>query len=131
MAKRRNAAVRTKARKTGSKPRPRPARGKPFQLEEATIDDLHSAIKAGQTTVVKVVRHYIDRVRKFNGVASRLVTEDGEPVPAAPGTVRGQSPLQFPTKTVKAADILPDLGRYTGPPLEFGRMEATASDPNV
>ncbi len=25
--------------------------GKPFRLEEATIDELHAAIKAGETTV--------------------------------------------------------------------------------
>ena len=26
---------------------------------------------------------------------------------------------------------MPDLDKYRGPPLEFGRMEATASDPSV
>src|SRR4051794_11390036 len=30
-----------------------------------------------------------------------------------------------------ASNVLPDLEQYTGPPLEFGRMEATASDPSV
>ena len=47
---------------------------KPFRLEEATIDDLHRAIKAGETTCVDVVKRYIARVRAFNGVASMLVT---------------------------------------------------------
>jgi Asp-tRNA(Asn)/Glu-tRNA(Gln) amidotransferase A subunit family amidase len=103
----------------------------PFRLEEATIDDLHQAIRDGRTTCVAVVRHYIERVRAYNGVASMLVTEDGEPVPAAPGTMRGKSPIRFPTETVKASAILPDLDKYTGPPLEFGRMEPTASDPSV
>ena len=131
MAKRREAAAKAKLRKVKSKPKPRVARGKPFQLEEATIDDLHQAIKAGKTTVVAVVQHYIDRVRKFNGVASVLVTESGKPVAAATGTVRGKAPLRFPAETVKAADVLPDLDKYQGPPLEFGRMEATASDPNT
>jgi len=128
MAKRRKAVAKAKPRKTRPKPETRPARGKPFQLEEATIDDLHRAIQAGQTTVVKVVQHYLARVRKYNGVASRLVTEDGQPVAEAKGTVRGGAPLTFPTGTVKASDILPDLDKYQGPPLEFGRMEATASD---
>ena len=32
---------------------------------------------------------------------------------------------------MKASTILPDLDKYQGPPLEFGRMEATASDPDV
>ena len=27
--------------------------------------------------------------------------------------------------------MLPDLDKYQGPPMEYGRMEATASDPNV
>ena len=34
-----------------------------FRLEEATIDELHQAIRDGRTTCVAVVRHYIDRVR--------------------------------------------------------------------
>jgi amidase len=92
---------------------------------------LHQAIKDGLTSCVAVVGHYIDRVRAFNGVASALVTEEGLPVPEATGTVRAMAPLRFPTRTVKAADLLPDLDKYTGLPLEFGRMEPTASDPGV
>jgi Asp-tRNA(Asn)/Glu-tRNA(Gln) amidotransferase A subunit family amidase len=105
--------------------------GKPFRLEEATIDELHRAIQTGETTVVAVVRHYLDRARAYNGVASALVTGDGAPVAEVVGTVRAGAPLRFPTATVKAAAIFPDLDRYAGPPLEFGRMEATASDPSV
>jgi Asp-tRNA(Asn)/Glu-tRNA(Gln) amidotransferase A subunit family amidase len=41
------------------------------------------------------------------------------------------APLRFPTHTVKASTVLPDLDRYRGPPLEYGRMEPTASDPAV
>lgn len=103
----------------------------PFQLEEATIADLHDAIRAGKTTVVQVVQRYIDRARAYNGVASLLLTEDGARVPEAVGTVRASAPLRFPTETVKASTILPDLDKYKGPPLEFGRMESTASDPSV
>ena len=102
-----------------------------FRLEEATIDELHRAIQAGETTVVDVVKRYIERARAFNGVASMLVTQDGAAVAEAVGTVRGQAPLKFPTHTVKAATILPDLDKYQGPPIEYGRMEATASDPSV
>jgi amidase len=102
-----------------------------FRLEEATIDDLHRAIRAGETTVTDVVQRYLARVRAYNGVASLLVTRDGAPVPPARGAVRAGAPLQFPTATVKASDLLPDLDRYCGPPLEFGRMEPTASDPDV
>ncbi len=102
-----------------------------FILEEATIDQLHEAIKAGQITCVEVVQHYIDRVKSFNGVACCLVTEDGKPVPRAEGPIRAGSPLQFPTETVAVSEILPDYDKYRGPPLEFGRMEVTASDPQV
>ncbi|MGE0563547.1 MAG: amidase family protein [Pseudolabrys sp.] len=103
----------------------------PFQLEEATIADLHAAIRAGAVTVTQVVQHYLRRVHAFNGVASMLVTEDGAEVAEAAGAVRGGAPLKFPTRTIKGSDILPDLDRYRGPPVEYGRMEATASDPSV
>jgi amidase len=109
----------------------RGARDKPFRLDEATIAELHAAIQSGQTTCVEVVQHYIDRVRAYNGVASLLVTEDGAPVPQATGAVRAMAPLRFPTETVKVSTVLPDLDKYKGPPLEYGRMEATASDPGV
>jgi Asp-tRNA(Asn)/Glu-tRNA(Gln) amidotransferase A subunit family amidase len=103
----------------------------PFRLDEATIDELHAAIRAGQITCVQIVQHYIDRARAYNGVASLLVTEDGKPVAEATGTVRAGAPLHFPTETVAASAVLPDLDEYKGPPLEYGRMEATASDPSV
>ncbi len=105
--------------------------GEPFRVEEATIAELHQAIREGRTTCVDVVKQYIERVRAYNGVASMLVTQDGAPVPEATGTVRGRAPLRFPTQTVNASTLLPDLDKYQGPPLEFGRMEPTASDPSV
>src|SRR5215471_161682 len=100
-----------------------------FRLEEATIDDLHAAIRAGEITCVQVVQHYLDRARAYNGVASVLVTEDGMPVSQARGAVRAGAPLVFPTETVAASSLFPDLDTYTGKPLEYGRMEPTASDP--
>ncbi len=106
-------------------------RGEAFRVEEATIAELHAAIRAGRTTCVEVVRQYLARVRAYNGPSSLLMTADGAPAPEATGTVRGGAPLRFPTETVAAATLLPDLDRYRGPPLEFGRMEATASDPGV
>ena len=102
-----------------------------FRLEEATIADLHAAIQAGETTCAAVVQGYIDRVRAYNGVPSRLVTADGAPIPPAVGAVRGGQPIQFPTETIPASAIFPDLDQYQGPPLEFGRMESTISDPTV
>jgi Asp-tRNA(Asn)/Glu-tRNA(Gln) amidotransferase A subunit family amidase len=102
-----------------------------FRVEESTIDDIHRAIRAGRTTCLAIVRQYLARARAYNGVASRLVTEDGAAVAEAAGTVRGGAALDFPTETVPAATVYPDLDRYRGKPLEFGRMEATASDPAV
>jgi amidase len=104
---------------------------RPFRLEEATIDDLHRAIRSGATTCVEVVQQYIDRARAYNGVCSVLMTEDGRPIAPAQGAVRATEPLRFPTETVAAATLLPDLEKYEGVPLEFGRMEPTASDPEV
>ena len=104
---------------------------KPFGVEEATIDELHQAIRAGRTSCVGVVKQYIARARAYNGVASMLVTEDGTPVKAAAGTVRAMAALAFPSQTLKASSLLPELDRYSGPALEFGRMEPTASDPSV
>ena len=92
---------------------------------------MHEAIRAGRTNCVDVVQQYIARVRAYNGVASLLVTEDGAPVPEATGAVRAGAPLAFPTETVAAATLFPDLDKYQGKPLEFGRMEPTASDPSV
>ncbi|HXO90769.1 MAG TPA: amidase family protein [Stellaceae bacterium] len=105
--------------------------GEPFCLEEATIEELHQAIRTGRTTCLAVIRHYIERARAYNGVASMLVTEDGVPVPEATGVMRAGAPLRFPKETVEASTFLPGLDRYRGPPLEFGRMEPTASDPSV
>jgi Asp-tRNA(Asn)/Glu-tRNA(Gln) amidotransferase A subunit family amidase len=102
-----------------------------FRVEEATIDQLHRAIREGRTTCVAVVEQYLARARAYNGVASLLVTEAGAAVPEAAGTMRAGAPLAFPTETVSAASLFPDLDRYAGKPLEFGRMEATASDPSV
>ena len=104
---------------------------KPFRLEEATIDEMHRAIQAGEITVVEIVKHYIARARAYNGVSSALVTEDGKPVPPVIGTVRAGAPVSFPTETVKASTILPDLNKYKGKPIEYGRMEPTISDPGV
>lgn len=103
-----------------------------FTLEEATIDQLQSAIKAGQVNCVEVVQRYIDRCRRYNGVATQLVTAQGGVLAAQPpGAVRAGQPLSFPRETVAASTFLPDLDQYQGPPLDFGRMANTASDPTV
>jgi Asp-tRNA(Asn)/Glu-tRNA(Gln) amidotransferase A subunit family amidase len=102
-----------------------------FQIEEATIAGVHRAIKQGQITCRQVVQAYFERAKAYNGVSNALLTADGATIPQAYGTVRAGAPLKFPTQTVKASTLLPDLDKYTGPPIEWGRMEATASDPSV
>jgi Asp-tRNA(Asn)/Glu-tRNA(Gln) amidotransferase A subunit family amidase len=107
------------------------AQAVPFHLMEATIDDIHAAIRSGQMTCSGLVQAYVNRAKAYNGVSNALVTVDGADVPPAKGVVRAGAPLKFPTHTVKASDVLPDYDKYVGPPIEFGRMEATASDPSV
>src|SRR5580700_8395242 len=102
-----------------------------FHLQEATIDDVHRAIRAGQITCSSLVKLYINRAKAYNGVSNELVTRDGAAIPSAPGVVRAGSPLKFPTQTVAISTLLPDFDQYAGPPIEFGRMEPTASDPSV
>jgi Asp-tRNA(Asn)/Glu-tRNA(Gln) amidotransferase A subunit family amidase len=109
---------------------PASAAGK-FQLEEATIADIHNAIRSGEITCKGLVQAYMDRVKAYNGACTALVTDKGGPIPAAKGIVRAGAPLHFPTRTVPAASLLPNLDQYAGPPLDLGRMEATASDPSV
>ncbi len=102
-----------------------------FRLEEATIADVHRAIQANQLTCVGLVQMYLDRARAYNGVTNQLVTRDGAPVPAVPGMVRAGAPVEYPTETVAITEVLPDFDQYEGRPIEFGRMEPTASDPTV
>jgi Asp-tRNA(Asn)/Glu-tRNA(Gln) amidotransferase A subunit family amidase len=92
---------------------------------------MHAAIQAGEITCRDVVQAHIDRARAYNGVCTALVTEDGADIAPAEGYVRAGAPLTFPTKTVKASAIFPNLDEYRGLPLDYGRMEPTKSDPGV
>ena len=74
-----------------------PTKEKKFNVVEASIEDLHAAIKAGETTLVEVTQSYIDRVRAYNGVSSMLVTENGSEVDRVPGVKRGGHQIIFPT----------------------------------
>jgi amidase len=78
-----------------------------------------------------LVEGYFTRAKAYDGVSNQLVTLDGAPVPRSVGVVRAGAPLEYPSQTVKAATLLPNLDQYGGPPIEYGRMEATASDPAV
>ncbi len=102
-----------------------------FHLEEATIADIQNGIKSGQTTCEGVVQAYVNRAKQYNGTCTALVTKDGAPIQAAPGIVRAGAPLKFPTQTVPISKVFPNFDKYTGPPMELGRMEPTISDPTV
>ena len=102
-----------------------------FRLEEATIEGIHEAIRAGQLSCRGLVQAHVDRARAYNGACTRLVTRDGAPVPPASGPVRAGAAVRFPTATVPVSSVLPDVDRYAGIPLDLGRMEPTRSDPAV
>ncbi|MBI4444300.1 MAG: amidase [Acidobacteria bacterium] len=102
-----------------------------FHLQETTIAGIHRAIQSRQITCKGLVQLYLDRAKAYNGVCTQLVTADGGPIPAATGPVRAGSPLTFPTSTFPASSMLPNLDQYFGPPIEYGRMEPTISDPTV
>jgi amidase len=104
---------------------------KNFQVEEASIAELHRAIQAGDTTCRAVVQAYLDRAKAYNGICTKLVTKDGARVAVGEGTVRAGAPIKFPSDTVAIANILPHFDQYKGLPIEFGRMEPTRSDPKV
>jgi amidase len=102
-----------------------------FRVEEASITDIQNAIRAGRTTCKQVVQAYLDRAKAYNGACTALLTMDGKPIPPSTGMVRAGSPLQYPTKTVAASTVFPNLDQYKGLPLELGKMITSISDPSV
>ena len=102
-----------------------------FKVEEASIADIQNAIRAGRTSCKRVVQAYLDRVKAYNGVCTELLTKDGTPVPPSTGMVRAGAPVQYPTGTVPASAVFPNLDQYKGLPLEFGHMAPSVSDPGV
>jgi amidase len=102
-----------------------------FIVEEASIGDIHQAINKGDATCQSIVQAYLDRAKAYNGVCTRLVTQDGKPAAAATGYMRAGAPIQFPTQTFPVASLLPEFDKYSGMPLDLGRMDTTASDPSV
>jgi Asp-tRNA(Asn)/Glu-tRNA(Gln) amidotransferase A subunit family amidase len=116
---------------TGRSMRRRGRHAPRFELVEASIADVQRAIRAGRTSCRDVVQGYLDRARAYNGTCTQLVTPDGSPVAPATGAVRAGSPVTYPTATVAVSSVLPEVERYAGLPLDYGRMETTVSDPTV
>src|SRR5579872_3019807 len=106
-----------------------PAQQGGFRIEEASITAIHRAIRSGETSCQRVVQSYLDRAKAYNGPCTALLTRDGEPIAPSTGMVRAGAPIVYPTKTVAASTVLPNIEEYTGPRIEFGRMETSISDP--
>jgi amidase len=102
-----------------------------FHVEEASIADIQGAIRSGKTTCEDVVRAYLARAKAYNGVCTALLTKDGAPIAPATGMMRAGSLLKYPTQTVAASTVFPDLDQYEGLPIEFGHMMTSISDPSV
>ena len=94
-----------------------------FHLLEATIGDVHRGIQDGQLTCRQLVQAYINRARAYNGTCNQLVTED-----MAPKFLPNYSEY---ASAVAATASLPVGNPRKTPPIEFGRMEPTSSDPSV
>src|SRR5882672_196768 len=94
-----------------------------FHLLEATIADVHRGIQLGQLTCRQLVQAYINRARAYNGTCNQLVTE-----PMAPSFLPDYD--QYAAAVKATASLPPGDARKT-PPIEFGRMEPTSSDPAV
>jgi len=107
------------------------AAGGAFRVEEASISDIQGAIRSGQTTCRQVVQSYLERAKAYNGVCTALVTMDGKPIAPSTGMVRAGAPIQYPTKTVAASTVFPNLDQYKGMPLDLGKMITSVSDPSV
>src|SRR3954471_5258711 len=94
-----------------------------FHLLEATIPDVHRAIRQGQITCRGLVQAYINRANAYNGVCNQLVTEENAST-FLPNYDEYKAAVQ-------ATLDRPDSDRGKTPPIEFGRMEPTSSDPAV
>jgi len=107
-------------RAAGQQAQPQPFQ---FHLMEATIPDVHRAIREGQLTCRAFVQAYVNRARAYNGTCNQLVTEE-----MAPAYLPNYSEYKA---AVTATASLPPGDRRKTPPIEFGRMEPTSSDPSV
>src|SRR5262245_20646702 len=99
------------------------AYAQPFHLMEATIPDVHRAIQEGQITCRGLVEAYLNRARAYNGTCNALVTEEN--------VTRFLPNYAEYKAAVEATLSRPDGDPAKTPPIEFGRVEPTASDPSV
>ncbi len=107
------------------------AADKAFHLQETSIEAIHNGIRSGEVSCKQIVEAYVARSKAYNGVCTALVTADGAKASSVLGTIRGGAPIKFPTKTVAFSSLVPDFSKYKGDTPDYGRMEATMSDPSV
>ena len=101
-----------------------------FSIEEATIAEHAEGDPGGQVTCKGVVQAYLDRIKAYNGTCTALVTADGKAHPARRRVpCAGASRSHFRRRPSPPRRFLPDLDRYQGLPLEYGRMEPTRFGP--
>src|SRR5262245_18012962 len=91
-----------------------------FQLQEATFDSMHAAIKSGEITCKQVIEGYLARARAYDGICSVPVTESGGKLPKVTGATRAGVPLAFPTQSVALRSRVPDFDQYTGYKPDYG-----------
>src|SRR5262249_54732741 len=58
-------------------PRTAAAQTAAFQVEEATIADIHRAMRAGQLTATQLVESYLKRINAYNGTCVRGAADPG------------------------------------------------------
>ena len=106
-------------RRSGSRKRRSPTSSRPFRQGQITCQRRGAGLSRSREGLQR-------------RVATTLVTTDGAPIPAAAGTGARRRAAEVPDQDGRGRrTLLPDFDEYAGPPIEFGRMEATASDPDV
>ncbi len=102
-----------------------------FELVEASIADLHTAIGLGQVTCEQIVKRYIERAKAYNGTCTKLVTVDGADIPSATGQLRawasrtpGRSSARDDQHPRRAFGVVQAAGRISGSAINSGSSVA-------
>lgn len=56
-------------------------KGLPFHLVEASIEDIHNAIKTQKITCTQLVQFYLDRIEAYSGQCTSYLDENENPKP--------------------------------------------------
>jgi hypothetical protein len=102
-----------------------------FQLQEATIDDIHKGIRSGETTCKQVIEGYVARAKAYNGICSMPVTADGAEAHQGAGGRARRRADQVSDRVGGDRQGRPRVRHTPAIRPDYGRMEPTASDPSV